>query len=66
MVHKYLSGVEVRAYGSPVNGRSHDDGEPFEQKMRRLAAQWRGQQAEAQKLDAAIAANLKALGFGED
>ena len=43
-----------------------DDGEPFEQKMRRLAAQWRGRQAEAAKLDAAIAANLKVLGFGED
>ena len=40
-----------------------DDGEPFEDKMKRLAAQWRKQQAEAAKLDAAIEANLKKLGF---
>ena len=31
----------------------------------RLTAQWREQQAEATKLDAAIAANLERLGFGE-
>ena len=41
-----------------------DDGEPFEDKMKRLAAQWREQQAEAAKLDAAIEKNLKQLGFG--
>ena len=41
-----------------------DDGEPFEEKMKRLAATWREQQAEAAKLDAAIAANLKELGYG--
>jgi type I restriction enzyme M protein len=41
-----------------------DDGEPFEEKMRRLTATLREQQAEAAKLDAAIAANLKELGFG--
>lgn len=40
-----------------------EDGEPFEQKMQRLAAQWREQQAQAAKLDAAIEHNLKALGF---
>ena len=40
-----------------------DDGEPFEEKMSRLTAQWREQQAEAQRLDAAIAENLKSLGF---
>jgi type I restriction enzyme M protein len=40
-----------------------DDGEPFEEKMRRLVAELREQQAEAAKLDAAIAANLKELGF---
>ena len=43
-----------------------DDGEPFEAKMRRLAAEWRAQQAEAARLDAAIEANLKALGFGRE
>ncbi|MGH9661708.1 MAG: N-6 DNA methylase, partial [Bryobacteraceae bacterium] len=42
-----------------------DDGEPFEEKMKRLAATLREQQAEAAKLDVAIGANLKALGFGE-
>jgi len=41
-----------------------EDGEPFEEKMRRLAAQLRGQQAEAARLDAAIAANLEELGYG--
>ena len=40
-----------------------DDGEPFEDKMKRLVAQLREQQAEAARLDAAIEANLKALGF---
>ena len=41
-----------------------DDGEPFEEKMQRLATTLREQQAEATKLDAAIAANLKELGYG--
>jgi type I restriction enzyme M protein len=40
-----------------------DDGEPFEEKMQRLAAQWREQQQEAEKLDVAIEGNLKKLGF---
>ncbi|GIV82645.1 MAG: hypothetical protein KatS3mg051_1999 [Anaerolineae bacterium] len=31
--------------------------------MARLSAQWREQRAEAARLDAAIEANLKALGF---
>jgi type I restriction enzyme M protein len=39
-------------------------GEPFEEKMRRLVAQLREQQAEAAKLDAAIARNLRELGYG--
>jgi type I restriction enzyme M protein len=42
-----------------------DDGEPFEEKMRRLSATLREQMGEAAKLDAAIAANLKELGYGE-
>ena len=41
-----------------------DEGEPFEEKMRRLTATLRAQQAEAATLDAAIAANLKELGYG--
>ena len=40
-----------------------DDDEPFEEKMQRLSDQWREQQQEAVRLDAAIAANLRALGF---
>jgi len=40
-----------------------DDGEPFDEKMKRLVAQLRAQQAEAAKLDAAIAANLRELGY---
>jgi type I restriction enzyme M protein len=40
------------------------DGEPFEEKMKRLTATLREQQAEAVKLDAAIAAKLKELGYG--
>jgi type I restriction enzyme M protein len=41
-----------------------DDGEPFKDKMKRLTATLRQQQAEAAKLDAAIAVNLKELGYG--
>jgi len=41
-----------------------DDGEPFEEKMKRLVVQLREQQAEAARLDAMIAANLKELGYG--
>jgi type I restriction enzyme M protein len=40
------------------------EAEPFEVKMRRLTETLREQQAEAAKLDAAIAANLKELGYG--
>lgn len=40
-----------------------DDGEPFDEKMKRLTAQWHELQKESQKLDAAIAANLKGLGY---
>ena len=41
-----------------------DDGEPFEEKMARLAAEWSEQQAEARRLDSAITENLERLGFG--
>ena len=36
-----------------------DDGEPFEEKMKRLVTQWQAQQTEARRLDTAIDANLK-------
>jgi len=40
------------------------DAESFDEKMTRLSAQLREQQAEAARLDEAIAANLKELGYG--
>ncbi|NVO14053.1 MAG: SAM-dependent DNA methyltransferase [Rhodoplanes sp.] len=43
---------------------AEEDDEPFEEKMARLAKTLREQQEEAQKLDAAIAANMKELGYG--
>ena len=62
---------EVRKHGHVLTpGRyvgaeaQEDDGEPFEEKMKRLTATLREQQAEAAKLDAAIAANLRELGYG--
>jgi type I restriction enzyme M protein len=42
-----------------------DDGESFEDRMKRLVAILHEHQAEAVKLDAAIAANLRGLGYGE-
>ena len=43
---------------------AEDDGEPFEEKMQRLAATLREQQKEAARLDVAIATNLMELGYG--
>jgi type I restriction enzyme M protein len=61
---------EVRRHGHVLTpGRyvgaeaQEDDGEPFEEKMKRLVATLREQQGEAAKLDGAIAANLLELGF---
>ena len=42
-----------------------DDGEPFDEKMVRLVAQYRQQQAESVRLDAEIAKILQELGYGE-
>ena len=62
---------EIRKHGYVLTpGRyvgaapQEDDGEPFEEKMQRLIAQLREQQAEAAKLDAAITKNLEELGYG--
>ncbi len=62
---------EIRRHGHVLTpGRyvgaaaQEDNGELFEEKMRRLTATLRQQQAEAAALDAAIAANLKELGYG--
>jgi type I restriction enzyme M protein len=43
---------------------AEEDDEPFEEKMMRLAAMLRDQQAEAARLDTAIADNLKEFGYG--
>ena len=40
-----------------------EDGEPFEDKMKRLVAELRGQQAEGVRLDTMIAENLATVGF---
>jgi type I restriction enzyme M protein len=42
-----------------------DDGEPFEQKMKRLMANLRIQMAKSKKLDEEIWKNLVRLGFGD-
>ena len=62
---------EIRKHGHVLTpGRyvgaeaQEDDGEPFEEKMKRLVVQLREQHAEAVNLDAAIATNLKELGYG--
>ncbi len=61
---------EVRKHGHVLTpGRyvgaepQQDDGEPFEEKMARPTKQWREQQAEVRRLDAAIEANLARLRF---
>jgi type I restriction enzyme M protein len=63
---------EIRKHGHVLTpGRyvgaeaAEDDGESFGEKMQRLATTLREQQTEAAKLDAAITANLKDLGYGE-
>jgi type I restriction enzyme M protein len=62
---------EIRKHGHVLTpGRyvgaeaQEDDGEPFDEKIKRLTATLRQQQAEAAKLDKAITANLKELGYG--
>jgi len=69
---KSTSMEEIRKHGHVLTpGRyvgaveQEDDGEPFEEKMLRLSALWREQQATAAKLNAAIESNLKELGYGE-
>jgi type I restriction enzyme M protein len=62
---------EIRAHGHVLTpGRYvgaedvQDDGEPFDEKMKVLTTTLRQQMAEAAVLDAAIAANLRELGYG--
>ena len=70
---KSASLEEIRKHGHVLTpGRyvgvepQPDDGVPFADKMARLSAQWREQQAEARRLDAAIEENLARLGFGSE
>jgi type I restriction enzyme M protein len=63
---------EVRKHGHVLTpGRyagaaeQEQDDEPFDQKMQRLVAQLREQQAEARRLDEAIWKNFKELGYGD-
>ncbi|MGQ0653511.1 MAG: N-6 DNA methylase, partial [Betaproteobacteria bacterium] len=63
---------EIRKHASVLTpGRyvgaetAEGDGEPFEEKMKRLTTVLRKQEAEATKLDAAIAQSLKELGYGD-
>ena len=67
---KAASLEEVRKHGHVLTpGRyvgaapQEEDNEPFQEKMTRLVAQLRAQQAEGARLDAAIEANLAKLGF---
>jgi type I restriction enzyme M protein len=62
---------EVRSHGHVLTpGRYvgteevEDDGEPFEQKMKRLVGELNEQFAESARLEAAIKANLRGLGYG--
>ena len=62
---------EVRRHGHVLTpGRyvgaepQEDDGEPFEDKMKRLVTELRQQQTKAAKLDDAIAENLREIGYG--
>ena len=61
---------EVRKHGHVLTpGRyigieaAEDDGEPFDEKMSRLTAQWRVQSQEARRLDEEIEKNLASMGF---
>jgi type I restriction enzyme M protein len=63
---------EIRKHGHVLTpGRyvgaeaQEDDGEPLEEKVRRLTVALRQQMEEAARLDAAIETNLKELGYGE-
>ena len=62
---------EIRSHGHVLTpGRYvgaeevEDDGEPFDVKMKRLVGELEGQFAESARLEAAIKANLRGLGYG--
>jgi type I restriction enzyme M protein len=67
---KSATTAEIAAHGHVLTpGRYvgaeevEDDGDPFEEKMPRLVAELHGQFAESAKLEQAIKANLKGLGY---
>jgi type I restriction enzyme M protein len=69
---KSATTAEIAAHGHVLTpGRYvgaeevEDDGEPFEEKMRRLVAELHAQFAESAKLEKAIKANLRGLGYGK-
>jgi type I restriction enzyme M protein len=69
---KSATSAEIAAHGHVLTpGRYvgaeavEDDGEPFEEKMPRLVAELEAQFAESAKLELAIRANLRGLGYGE-
>jgi type I restriction enzyme M protein len=68
---KSATTAEIAAHGNVLTpGRYvgaeevEDDGEPFEVKMTRLVAELEAQFAESAKLEQAIRANLRGLGYG--
>jgi type I restriction enzyme M protein len=68
---KSATTAEIAAHGHVLTpGRYvgaeevEEDGEPFEEKMKRLVAELSGQFEESAKLEKAIKANLKGLGYG--
>ncbi len=68
---KSATTAEIAAHGHVLTpGRYvgaeevEDDGDPFEEKMPRLVAELHGQFAESAKLEKAIKANLRGLGYG--
>jgi type I restriction enzyme M protein len=68
---KSATTAEIAAHGHVLTpGRYvgaeevEDDGDPFEEKMPRLVAELHAQFAESAKLEQAIKANLRGLGYG--
>jgi len=62
---------DIRKYGHVLTparyiaaAAAEEDHEPFDEKMKRFSAVLRAQQEEGARLDAAIAASLKELGYG--